>query len=313
MPFSPSHFAPDALSLALDLVRCRGAGLRVLHPPVAFATRVPAGAPIIHLVDAGRIHLDFENGESLALEPGDVAIVPHGLAHRVGAGEAPPQPLDSFAIRPDAIDKSPGAPPVEVCWALGEFAFDGLRGRDLFAALPQVIVARAKEARRPLIAAALAALVEEARAGGPGAAVVAARALELLVVDVVRVWAARAPTRSWLAGAMDARIGRALAALHAEPARVWTVPELARRSAMSRSSFAERFGALVGRAPIAYLVGLRLDQAAAALRDSDDPIGVVARASGFSSPAAFTRAFRQRFGDAPARWRAAARALRPPA
>jgi len=269
---------------------------------------IPAGAPAIHIVDAGRLRLSFEDGGDHVLERGDIAIAPLGLACRVSAGAAaPPSPLDRFAVRAADIDKSPDAPPAPICWVLGELAFEDLMGRRLLGVLPELIVMRAQAGRLPWIDAALALLVAEARGGAPGAAVIASRALELLVVDAVRVWSRQTRAPTWLAGATDARLGKALAAIHADPAKPWSVPDLARLSAMSRSAFADRFRRLVGQTPFDYLVDLRLDRAAAALRATGDPVGALARACGFASPAAFSRAFRGRFGQSPARWRAAHR------
>lgn len=311
MTGSPSFFTPDALSSALELVRCRGAGLRVVHPPLDFAVALPAGAPTIHIVDAGALNLSLEGEADHALRRGDVAILPHGDACRVWAGAATPVSLQRFAVAPRDVDKSAQAPLAPICWVLGDLAFEELMGRRLLDALPRLIVARAKGERRPWIDAALAALVEEARGGAPGAAAVASRALELLVVDAVRAWARETPSPTWLAGATDARVGRALAAIHADPSRPWSVPELARLAALSRSAFAERFRRLVGQTPFDYLLGLRLDRAAVALRETNDPVGALARRCGFDSPAAFSRAFKARFAATPTRWRATRRAPPP--
>jgi len=112
------------------------------------------------------------------------------------------------------------------------------------------------------------------------------------------------PGRSgWLAGLRDPPLARALALLHEEPGRAWTVDILAREAAMSRSALAERFTAIVGEPPMQYLMRWRLALAAQALRDSVEPIARVAERSGYDSEAAFNRAFKREFGVPPAAWR----------
>jgi len=110
----------------------------------------------------------------------------------------------------------------------------------------------------------------------------------------------------WLAGVRDAQVGRALASLHAEPGRAWTVEELARKVALSRSALAERFSSLVGESPMQYLTRWRLALAAQMLRSSREAIVRVAERSGYESEASFNRAFKREFGIPPAAWRKAA-------
>jgi AraC-like DNA-binding protein len=101
----------------------------------------------------------------------------------------------------------------------------------------------------------------------------------------------------------DPQVGRALALLHGAPARGWTVEELAREVALSRSALAERFASTIGAPPMQYLTQWRLTLAAQALRASGESIARIAERSGYESEAAFTRAFKREFGVPPAKWR----------
>jgi AraC-like DNA-binding protein len=96
--------------------------------------------------------------------------------------------------------------------------------------------------------------------------------------------------------------------LHGEPDRAWTVDDLARRVALSRSALAERFAALIGEPPMQYLTRWRLALAAQALRAGTEAISRIAERSGYESDAAFSRAFKREFGQPPAAWRKAAAA-----
>ena len=107
----------------------------------------------------------------------------------------------------------------------------------------------------------------------------------------------------WLATARDPKVGQALALLHREPARSWTLGDLARSSGTSRTVLADRFSALMGESPLAYLARWRLQLAARRLMTTDRKVLQVAYDVGYESEAAFSRAFRRAFGMPPARYR----------
>jgi transcriptional regulator GlxA family with amidase domain len=137
-----------------------------------------------------------------------------------------------------------------------------------------------------------------------GSAVMVARILDLLFIQILRAWAAGTDAEpNWLAGALDPQIGRALSAIHREPGHDWTVEELARACSLSRSAFAARFVARVGKPPATYLAHVRLDAATDLLRGSSLPVTLIAENVGYTSEAAFSRAFKHRYGTPPARWR----------
>jgi AraC-like DNA-binding protein len=107
----------------------------------------------------------------------------------------------------------------------------------------------------------------------------------------------------WLAGLKDRYVGRALSLMHGQPGRDWTLDQLAKDVGLSRSSFAARFTALIGIAPIQYLQRWRLQMAASRLLDGNAMIATVAADAGYESEAAFSRAFKKMVGVPPAEWR----------
>ena len=109
--------------------------------------------------------------------------------------------------------------------------------------------------------------------------------------------------RGWLAGLNDPHVGKALRLLHANPGRDWTVEDLAREAAVSRSVLAQRFTELVGEAPMRYLAGWRMQLANQMMRDGARNIQDVATRVGYDSEAAFNRAFKRATGSPPATWR----------
>ena len=108
---------------------------------------------------------------------------------------------------------------------------------------------------------------------------------------------------SWLSGLRDPVVGRALAQLHGDPARAWTLPELAREVGASRTVLAERFAAFVGHSPMLYLTRWRMQLAATRLSAGAAPVTAVASEVGYESEAAFCRAFKRVTGVTPASWR----------
>ena len=138
------------------------------------------------------------------------------------------------------------------------------------------------------------------------------RLAELLFVEAVREYVRTLPEsqQGWLAGLRDPHVGRALALLHADPARDWEVEVLAQEAGLSRSALADRFVALIGEPPMQYLAGWRMALAAQALSTSNDAVARVAERVGYESEAAFNRAFKREFGTPPAAWRRAARLMK---
>ena len=141
--------------------------------------------------------------------------------------------------------------------------------------------------------------------GDPGAATVITKLSELLFVEAVRSHIAALPREEtgWLAGLRDPAIGRALSLMHARINEDWTADALARQVNLSRSTFADRFAALIGVPPMRYLLNWRMQVAAHKLRETREAIARIAFEVGYESEAAFTRAFRRELGQPPAAWR----------
>ena len=128
--------------------------------------------------------------------------------------------------------------------------------------------------------------------------------IDVLFIQAIREWRARERGGSgWAAGLADPRVGRALSAIHSQPAAAWTVGQLAEVAGLSRSAFAARFAGVVGCPPLKYVAAWRLDLAAHHLRAGKDKIGAIAARVGYGSEAALCRAFKAQFGVTPAAFR----------
>lgn len=180
--------------------------------------------------------------------------------------------------------------------------------RPLFESLPRLVrIPMGDGQATALLHDLLGAGVRESSVARPGGTSALAKLAELIVVEALRRYVAELPAGSagWLAGIRDPYVGRALDALHREPAKPWTVDALAVEVGLSRSAFADRFASIVGGPPMQYLVRWRLALASRTLRSTGVAISRVAEQSGYASEAAFSRAFKREFGMPPAAWRRA--------
>jgi AraC-like DNA-binding protein len=177
-------------------------------------------------------------------------------------------------------------------------------GRRLLGALPDLVVVPAATVASPLVGL----LGDEIARDEPGQDVVLDRMLDLLVVTVLRAWFASADgdPPGWYRASADPIVGPALRLVHDEPARPWTVADLAAQVGVSRAALARRFTDLVGQPPMAYLTEWRLDLAAELLLEPGTTIGAVAQRVGYGSAFALSAAFRRVRGVSPREHRQAA-------
>lgn len=150
-------------------------------------------------------------------------------------------------------------------------------------------------------------IAREARELRPGGETVITHLADILIIQAIRSWLDSAPDadRGWLAALRDKHVGRALAAIHREPEKEWSVASLAKEVGMSRSGFSARFTNLVGDSAMRYLTQWRMQLARAQLQGTSDSLSVIADRLGYQS---FSRAFKRVFGVPPGSVRHAATA-----
>ncbi len=155
-------------------------------------------------------------------------------------------------------------------------------------------------------------IAEESRSGRAGAETVITRLAEVMFIEVLRHYLDGLPAEGtgWLAGLRDEVVGRVLALLHSRPNHPWTLDELARRAASSRTAVAKRFVMFVGQPPMQYLAQLRMQMAANLLIETSAKVAAIGTDVGYDSEAAFSRAFKKSTGYAPGAWREARRVAR---
>jgi AraC-like DNA-binding protein len=185
-----------------------------------------------------------------------------------------------------------------------------VRGRDDYSSMEAVDASGSRSTVLPQgsgtwLGTTLKFTINEARTARPGNAAMLGRLTELMFVEILREYMHRLPAAQggWLGGLNDEHVGKALRLLHANPVRDWTVDELAREVAVSRSVLAQRFTELVGDTPMRYLANWRMQLAKQMMREGARNIQEVAARVGYDSEAAFNRAFKRATGSPPAAWR----------
>ena len=274
-----------------------------------------------HVVTTGAALLEVDDeGAPRPLRPGELALVPHGTGHRLRDAADTPTPSvlgipHDFVTDRYAIIRHGGGGPATtlVC---GAVRFDHPAARSLIGLLPATIhlteTGPGADLGSEWLAATLRMMAAEAARLRPGGETVLTRLSDVLVIQAIRAWLETRPGghTGWLGALRDPQIGRALALVHRDPARDWTVATLATECAMSRSAFAARFTELVGEPAMQYVTRWRMQTALQELGSGRHTVAELAGRLGYRSEAAFSRAFkrvvgiapgaaRQRVGDAP--------------
>jgi AraC-like DNA-binding protein len=256
-----------------------------------------------HAVTSGELRLESDGTDPRVLRSGDVALVPHGDGHRLRSapGTIAPNVMDlphHFSNERYAVLRhgSGGAATTVLC---GAVQFDAWAAHGVVAQLPPVLHIAASP-RTESMQATMRLIAAEAHELRPGGEAVLTRLSDVLVVQAVRSWLENDPAArtGWLGALRDPQIGRAIAAVHRDPARAWTVASLAAEVPMSRSAFAARFTALVGEPALGYVTRRRMQVALERLH-ADAPVAEVAGRLGYRSEAAFSRAFKRVTGSSP--------------
>lgn len=188
----------------------------------------------------------------------------------------------------------------------GAYTFQGELCAGLLAGLPDLTVVR--PCAGSSLRAALDMFAAEILRDAPGQQALLDSLLDVVLVQVLREQLATdvAAAPAWFRAMDDPSVGAALRAVHAAPARAWTVADLAGEAALSRATFARRFTALLGVAPLTYLADWRMALAREQLRDGDAGLAAVAHSLGYASEFSFAAAFKRHHGVAPGRWRTSA-------
>lgn len=334
----------DVLSDVLRVVRLSGAvfftadfsspwSLESPIPEMLAPAVMPEAECVVlfHILVDGECEVECRGHSVTTMASGDVIVFPRGDPHTMRThGAATTTPLMSI-FSPGGYDEPPrlsyGGGGSRSRFVCGYLNCDQ-RFSPLVEALPTMLLVRSRDdystieavdasGRRPTVVpegsgtwlgTTLKFTISEARAARPGNAAMLGRLTELMFLEILREYMHCLPANQggWLAALNDRHVGKALRLLHTTPVHDWTVDELAREVAVSRSVLAQRFTELVGETPMRYLANWRMQLAKQMMREGAHNIQEVATGVGYDSEAAFNRAFKRATGSPPATWRKSA-------
>ncbi|MCB1020395.1 MAG: cupin domain-containing protein [Bryobacterales bacterium] len=302
----------DPLSELITLLRPRAVFTKGITGAGRWGVRYSDfGHPSFCAVVEGACRLAVDGQDALTLQEGDFVLLPTTPGFVLSGFEpVTPEPIDPYvtaSLNGELRHGDPDGPP-SVRLLGGYFLFDSDDPGLLVSILPAQVHVRGVERLSMLVRF----LNEEAVDQRAGRNLVLDRLVEVMLVEALRQTQTQGASAGLLRGLGDARVAEAIRQMHGDPAHPWTVAQLAKYAALSRSAFFDRFARNVGLAPMEYLLALRMAIAKDLLRRHDVDIAAVAERTGYGSASAFSAAFSRHAGIPPGRYaRAYAQERRP--
>lgn len=292
----------DPLSEVITLLRPRAVFTKGISGAGRWGVRyTDFGHPSFCVVVEGGCRLAVDGEKPLTLEAGDFVLLPSTPGFTMsGFDPVTPKlydPKRAATIEGDVRHGTPDGPP-SVRLLGGFFIFEGADSGLLVSMLPGQVHVRGVERLSVLVRL----LLEESAQQRAGRDLVLDRLVEILLVEALRLTQTRDAPAGLLRGLGDARLAEAIRQIHADPARSWTMAQLAKEAALSRSAFFDRFARNVGMPPMEYLLAWRMALAKDLLRRSDADIAEVAERVGYGSASTFSTAFSRYVGQPPGRY-----------
>ncbi|WP_076070952.1 AraC family transcriptional regulator [Sphingomonas montana] len=293
----------DPLSDVLGLLKPSSYGFRGLDAGPAWALAYPSAEGVKCIaIHSGTCSIALAGGHApMVLEAGDLILLPGRAAFSLYSAVGAPV-TDAFAFFTSFPAGETGVlDGGGTCSGVGGFFdFTGLHTELLLGSLPPIVHIRA-EATRAALGWLIDRLMRELRDPQPGGVLMAGHLAQTLLIEALRLHLVeRSPhSAGWLFALADTQMRAVISAMHADPARRWTLADLARVAGMSRSSFAVRFKGAVGEPAMDYLTRWRMMVAADRLASGRVSIATVAPTVGYESESAFGAAFKRSFGHSP--------------
>jgi AraC-like DNA-binding protein len=256
------------------------------------------GQPFYCVLLEGSCRLAVDGAESMILVPGDFVLIPSADSFTMSSLTSPVSEEAPVLLRDGEIRLGiqSGAP--EMRSLVGYCVFDSPDAALLVSLLPQLVHVRGEKRLATLVEL----VREESRNQLPARDVVLARLLEVLFIEALRSTAGSTASPGLVRGLADERLAVAIRRMHEEPTKSWTVAQLAKEAALSRSTFFVRFNRAVGVAPMEYLLAWRMALAKKFLRQNESAVADVAERVGYSSASTFSVAFTRYVGLPPVRY-----------
>jgi len=263
--------------------------------------RSEAGQPFYGVILEGSCSLAVDGGEPISLQEGDFVLIPSAYGFTMSSLE-PPESEDydtaPVVLLHGEFRLGVQSGPPDVLLLVGHCVFGSPDAVLLVSLLPQLVHVRGE--RR--LATLVQLVGEESRASRPARDVILARLLEVLFIEALRSTAGTAASPGLLRGLADERLAAAIRRMHENMTQPWTIAQLAKEAALSRSAFFERFNRAVGVAPMEYLLRWRMAMAKSLLRRKQGSVAEIAERVGYGSACAFSVAFTRHVGLPPTRF-----------
>lgn len=262
--------------------------------------RTDAGQPFYCVMLRGACRLITAGHDPVDLDAGGFVLIPAAEDFTVSSVEPPPPDRYNEPVMRAGGGVRLGSPdePPDVVMLVGHCTFGSPDAALLVSLLPRLVHVRGQVRLATLVEL----VADETRAERPARDLVLARLLEILLIEALRATGRSAASPGLLRGLADVRLAIAIRRMHERPDHGWTVAELAREAALSRSTFFDRFRRAVGLAPMEYLLTWRMALAQDLLRRRQGGIAEVARRVGYGSASTFSVAFARHVGAPPGRY-----------
>jgi len=259
------------------------------------------GQPSFCAVLEGSCRLAVDGEAPITIEAGDFVLLPATPGFTMSGFEpVKPEHFDPkvMARRTEEVRHGTRGGKPDVRLLGGYFVFDSPDASLLVSLLPALIHVRGVERLSVLVQLVGA----ESREKRSGRELVLTRLVEVLLIEALRLTSGKHTPPGLLRGLADARLAEAMRQMHGDPARPWTMAQLAKKAALSRSAFFDRFTREVGQPPMEYLLAWRMAVAKDLLRREDVGIAEVAERVGYGSASTFSTAFSRHVGQPPSRY-----------
>lgn len=304
--------SPHFVCQSPDMIDPLSEVIALLQPRTVFSKRISGagewgvrysdfGQPSFCVVLEGSCRLAVDGESPRTLEAGDFVLLPATPGFTLSSfGRVTPTRIDpKLAMVPDGEVRHGtrgGRPDVRMLG--GYFVFDSPDAALLVSLLPSILHVRGQERLSVLVQL----VADESRAQLSGRELVLTRLMEVLLIEALRSSSGEDAPPGLLRGLCDARLAPAIRQMHVHVDRSWTIAQLAKTSALSRSAFFDRFTRTVGLRPMAYLSAWRMAVARDLLRRRDLDIAEVAERVGYSCASTFSTAFSRHVGQPPGRY-----------
>jgi len=296
----------DPLTDVIRLLRPATVLLGSLSGSGGWGVRVPEQpGPTFYFVIEGRCWFQTEGADALELRQGDYILSARPMTDSFFSEPGVERALSDESFKAEHSvdgDVRVGNTTVAATTRIlgGLIRCDPANADLLIGLLPRIVHVPAAEQAGARLGALVSIIRDEADHARSGRDAILGRLIEVMLIETLR---RQAPAFSSHGGLLEGlahpQLSQALAHIHADVARGWTVGELARRVGMSRSVFARRFAETVGVAPVEYLLGWRMALAKDALLRGADTLEAIALTVGYQSASAFSTTFSHRVGCPP--------------